>query len=174
MAHKATVRPVLAISASAVLLGLLPAVPASAQQTAQPSQTVTAVGTGEVRPVPSDRNDNESIRRAVAAARRAAVPLAVASGRARAIQIGSATGLRIGGILDVSETPPSPFFGPFGPNSGTFGPDRFCGQVGRFKTVRASNGRWISRRRIGSRRLCRVPARVSASLTITYAASPAA
>ena len=176
MVLSAASRPALALAASTLTIGLLSASSAPAQQAGpQPQpQTVTAVGTGEVRPQPSDRNDNDAIGRSVAAARRAVVPVAVSSARARAVQIGLATGLRVGGILSVSEAPSNPFFGPFDPSSGTFGPGRFCGQVPRFRTVRAPSGRVVRRRRIGSRRMCRVPSRVFVSLTVTYAASPAA
>jgi len=170
----ASSRPALALAASTLAIGLLSASSAPAQQAGPQPQTVTAVGTGEVRPQPSDRNDNDAIRRAVAAARRAVVPVAVSSARARAVQIGSATGLRVGGILSVSEASSNLFFGPFDPSSGTFGPGRFCGQVPRFRTVRAPSGRVVRRLRIGSRRMCRVPPRVFVSLTVTYAASPAA
>lgn len=172
MELRVAVRPVLAVTVSALVLGLAPARSASAQAADPPSQTVTAIGTGEVRPDPSDRNDNDAVRRAVAAARRAALPLAVASARARAVQLGSVAGLRIEGVLSVSETPPDPHSGFYNSGSGTFGPNRFCGQVPRFRTERLP-GRVIRRRRTGSRRMCRVPARVAVSLTITYRAAPA-
>jgi hypothetical protein len=59
----------------------------------QEPQTVTAIGTGETRPDPSDRNDNDAIRRAVDAARREVVPLAISAARARAVEIAAAGGL---------------------------------------------------------------------------------
>jgi hypothetical protein len=157
--------------AAGALVCLAPAT-ASAQE---PEHTVTAVGVGEVRPQPSDRNNNDAIRRAVEAARRSAIPLAVADARRNAVDIGFASGLRVGAVHYIAETAPSPpFYGPFGQDQGTFGPGRFCGRVPRFRTVRAPNGAVIRRRRIGSRRTCRIPNRVAISLTVTYEATPAA
>lgn len=137
-------------------------------------QTVTATGIGEVRPVPSDRSSQESIRAAVERARAAAVPVAIAAARRRAVEIGFAAGLRVEGAVSVAEAEPSPFYGPFPQDRGTFGPGRYCGTVPRVRTERNAAGRIVRRRRIGTRRLCRVPARVTVALTVTYAASPAA
>jgi hypothetical protein len=160
----------LALAAAVTGLGL--GVPAAAQAQGASEQTVTATGTGEVRPTPSDRNDNDAIRRAVAAARQEAVPLAVASARRRAVELGFATGLHVGATLSVAEVQ-SPFYGPFpGSEPGTFGPGRFCGNIPRFRTRRDASGRIVSRRRIGTRRTCRVPSRVFVSLSVTYAATP--
>lgn len=133
---------------------------------------MTAIGTAEVRPTPTDRDNNDAIRRAVRAAEREAIPLAVAAARARAVEIGFAGGLRVGAVVSMAETTPVPFYGPFDVR-GTFGPGRFCGDVGRYRIVRGANGRIVRRIRTGTRRLCRVPSRVAASVSVTYAASPA-
>jgi len=101
------------------------------------------------------------------------LPLAVASARARAVRIGQAAGLNVGAVVAVVDGF-SPYFGSFGPfgSSGTFGPGKFCGTVGRFRFVRR-DGRIVGRKRIGSRRTCRIPARVGSTLSVTYATSPA-
>lgn len=155
-------------------LCLAAAAPAAAQQPAPTgaatASTVSAIGTGQVRPEPEDRNNNDAIRRAVAAARTEAIPLALASARRRAVQIGFVSGLTVGQTLSVAETQ-TPFFGPYG-EDGTFGPGRFCGTVPRYRIERNAAGRIVKRTRIGTRRTCRVPSRVVASLTVTYAAAP--
>lgn len=154
---------------AAVLLGC--AAPAGAQQAPAPTPspaTVTAVGTAQLTPEPEDRNDNASIRRAVEAARTEAVPLALKAARSRAVDLAFASGLNVGQALTVAETP-SPFFGPYPQDQGTFGPGRFCGNVPRYRIQRNAAGRIVKRTRIGTRRLCRVP-RVVVSVTVTYAA----
>jgi hypothetical protein len=79
-------------------------------------------------------------------------------------------GLALGDVISVSETPPSPFGGPFSETEGTFGSGRFCGRIRR-SVVRRINGE--RRRVIRSRRVCSFPSRISSSVTVTYAASPA-
>jgi len=164
-------RGVIALSA-VVASGLAAAGPVYA---AASESTITATGTAFVRPVPTDRTSNDSIAAAVREAKKKLLPMAVTAARARAVQIGQATGLSVGAVQSVTDSPFSPFFGgPFGPfgEEGTFGPGKFCGTVGRFKFTRR-DGRIVGRRRVGSRRVCRVPSRISTALTVTYAASPA-
>jgi len=161
-------RGVIALSA-VVASGLAAAGPVYA---AASESTITATGTAFVRPVPTDRTSNDSIAAAVREAKKKLLPMAVTAARARAVQIGQATGLSVGAVQSVTDSPFSPFFGgPFG-EEGTFGPGKFCGTVGRFKFIRR-DGRIVGRRRVGSRRTCRVPSRISTSVTVTYAASPA-
>lgn len=71
--------------------------------------------------------------------------------------------------MGTGEVRPS---GPFGSDQGTFGPGQFCGRVARYRTRRGPSGRIISRTRIGSRRLCRVPSRVFVAVTVTYSTTP--
>ena len=123
-------------------------------------QTVAATGSGEVRPEPRDRNSNASIRSAVERARQAAAPLAVADARRRAVGFGLAAGLRLGGVISITEPLPSPW-GPLGQDRGTFGPGLFCGRVPRFRTERDASGRVVRRVRLGARRTCRIPSRVT-------------
>jgi hypothetical protein len=128
-----------------------------------------AIGTAHVKPVPGDRGSEASIRKAVAAAYAKALPLAVADARADAGELAAAAGVKLGTLLSVAE--PSAAGYPFGfsPENGTFGNGRFCGNVRRFRTIVRRDG---SRRRVplkGTRRVCRVPANVSATVSLSYA-----
>lgn len=154
----------LALIAGAGVLG-----PQAASADAPPP-TVTATGTGEVKPTPANRRSESSIRQAVELARQQALPLAFADARRRAVEFGYAANLYVGGLLSVDDPAPSPFF--YDASRGTFGQGRFCGTVSRYRFVRNAQGRIVSRKRIGSRRVCRVPSRVTASVSVTYAASP--
>jgi hypothetical protein len=160
------------ILALAAVLAALAAVPAGAQAPA-PGPTITAIGIAQVKVEPSDRNSNDSIAKAVKAAADKATPKAIADGRERGAELAAAAGLTLGRLVSVADTasPPfGPFYGPYGPQ-GTFGPGRFCGNVPRYKIKRDAQGRVISRKRVGTRRTCRVPASVSASVTMTFEAS---
>lgn len=130
-------------------------------------RTVTVIGTGTVKPTPRDRTSNASIRRAVQEAERAAIPRAIGNGQGRAARLAELSGLRLVALHSVAETSPSPFGwpGPFGAQ-GTFGPDRYCGTVAVIR-----RGRDGKRRRVGSRRTCRVPAQITATLTMTFTAA---
>jgi hypothetical protein len=140
---------------------------ASAQQ-----RTVTAIGSGSARVRPADRHDNKSIRRAVEAAVRRALPRAIADAKRDATRLATDYGLALGDVLSVAETPPSPFgaYG-IGETEGAFGPGRYCGRI-RTSVIRHVNGH--RRRVIRSRRICSFPHEVASSITVTYAATPAA
>ena len=152
--------PLLALAAAAA--------PASAQAPAQ--QTVTAIGTGTAVVRPADRRDNASIRRAVARAVKRALPKAVTAAKRDAATLASGYGLVLADVISVSETPPSPFGGPFSETEGTFGSGRFCARIRR-GVIRRVNG--VRRRVVRTRKVCSFPSRVSSSVTVTYAASPA-
>lgn len=145
---------------------------AAAQQPAA-TPVLSSAGTGTVKPEPRDRTSNASIARAVRVAQEGAVPLAVADARARAQRLALAAGLTLGPLQAIGDTPtPYGGFGPYG-ETGTFGPGRYCGTVSRFRTRRLANGQ-VRRIRIGSRRTCRVPNRIVANVTLTFATSPRA
>lgn len=160
------------VATTTVAVGLAAAGPAAAQQQQQQPSTITATGSATVKPEPADRMSETSIAAAVREAKKKLLPLAVAAARARAVEIGQATGLTVGAVQSVSDAPFSPFFGNNFGEEGTFGPGRFCATVGRFRLIRR-DGRIVGRKRIGSRRSCRVPSRIATTLSITYAASPA-
>jgi hypothetical protein len=146
--------------ATALLLLTAPA--AGAQQ------TITSTGVAQVRPEPQDRRSNASIRAAVEQAEEQALPRAIANARIHAAELAQAAGVTLGPLLSISDAPQ--FGYPFGypGQTGTFGNGRFCGRVPRFRTV-VRNG---VRRRVrapGTRRVCRVPPQVSASVSLTFA-----
>lgn len=151
------------VTAVAVFAG-----PAAAQQPAA-VHSISVVGSARVKPTPVDRTSNASIRKAVADARAAATPRALADGRGRAANLARISGLPLGPLISIAETPPSPFGfpGQFG-EDGTFGPGRYCGLVRTFKVKVDAQGR---RRRVAGprHRTCRVPSDVAASLTMVFA-----
>jgi hypothetical protein len=137
-------------------------------------ETITAVGTAQVRVVAPAPLTNAKIVRAVAVARRAAVPLAFGAARAQATRFALAANLHPGAILAIEETGPSPFGGYYlGPATGRFGPNRYCGRVQsvrRAPRVDGRRGRVIARRTITR---CFKPTVVGLSVSVTYAATPA-
>lgn len=166
------------ISARSTLGGLLAALacaaPASAQAPASPSlqpNTITVTGSATVKPKPENRNSSTSIAAAVEAAEQAAVPLALTDGRTRATELARLSGMSLGSLLAVAEALSSPYgyIGPFG-QEGTFGPGRYCGTIRRAVFVRTKSGK--RKRVFRARRTCRVPSRVTASFTMTFAATP--
>lgn len=147
------------------------ALPAAAQSPAPPAagqRTLTVIGTGQVKPKPTSRTSNDAIAASVRAAQRGAIPRAIGNGRGRAVRLAELSGLHLVALQSVAETPPSPFgfSGPYG-EQGTFGPGRYCGTVRRVIFRRGADGK---QHRVGtrSRRSCRVPASVTASLSLTF------
>jgi hypothetical protein len=118
---------------------------------------------------PKDRTHEGPIRAAVEAAEAKALPHAMAAAREKATELARLSGLTLGAIVSVSDAQVSPY-GPFG-FYGTFGPDRFCGTV-RTAVIRTDKTTG-KRKRVGFRthHTCRVPATVTSSLTVTFAAS---
>jgi len=152
--------------AASSIVALLPA-SAAAQQPA--GRTVAATGVASVRvSAPSDRTHEAPIRAAVEAAEAKALPRALADARAKAADLAKLSGLTLGGIESISDAAVSPY-GPFG-FYGTFGPDRFCGTIRTSVFKRGKDGK---RHRVGSRtrHTCRVPATVTSTLTVTFAAT---
>ena len=155
-----------AITAAAALA----ATPATAQVAAPPPNTISVNGSAQIEPKPFDKKSNTSIKKAVAAARAKAVPLAIANGRARAATLSQLGGLPLGALISISETPSGPPFffggGPFG-DDGSFGPGEFCGTVRRPITRRDASGR---RKVVATRssRVCRVPRFVTSSLVMVF------
>lgn len=136
-------------------------------------ETITAIGVSQVRVVAPAPLTNAKIVRAVAAARRAAIPLAFDAARNQAVRLAIAAGLQPGAILAVEETGPSPFGFYYGPSAiGRFGPNRYCGRVQSVRRApRQANGR---RGRVISRRTvtrCYKPPAVSVSISVTYDAT---
>ena len=150
-------------------MALLSVSTAQAQQPA-PARAVGALGTASVKvKAPSDRTHEAPIRAAVEVAEAKALPRAIAAARSKAIDLARLSGLTLGAIVSVSDAPTSPY-GPYFGFYGTFGPDRFCGTVRRTIFKRDENGK---RRRVGTRtrHTCRVPATVTSTVTVTFAAT---
>ena len=143
------------------------AAPAAAQQPAV-ERTVTAVGNGVARVRPADRHDNASIRKAVNAAKRKVLPRALADARRDAGRLAAGSGLALGEIVAVAETPPA--FSFYDDTAGFFGPGRYCGRI-RVSVLRRINGE--RRRVVRTRRVCRFPSSVTTAVSVTYAATPA-
>lgn len=138
-------------------------------------QTITAIGVAQVKVVAPAPLTNAKIVRAVAVARKAAIPQAFAAAQAQATRLALASGLQPGAILAVEETAASPFGGFYygTPALGRFGPNDYCGPV---QTARRAprqadgrRGRIISRRTITR---CFKPTVVGMSISVTYDATP--
>ncbi|MEJ7798582.1 MAG: hypothetical protein WKF42_08790 [Solirubrobacteraceae bacterium] len=162
----------IAVAATAALITLaVSAAPAAAQQPAAPqpsADTISVIGTAQAKPTPRYRKSNVSIRKAVRDARQTVIPLALADGRRRAANLSALSGLPLGALISIAEAGGSPFgfYGPFG-ETGTFGPDRYCGITRQSVFRRNAQG---GRVRVGSRqrRTCRVPQFVAANLTMVF------
>jgi hypothetical protein len=132
------------------------------------AETVSAIGTAQVRVDPNDPRDNDSIKAAIDQARATVLPLALADARARAQELAAGSGLTLGNVESVEEYQDGRFAYP-GETTGTFGPGRFCGTRTRSVRRRLSDGR-IVRRRVRQRR-CFFPPVLAASVEVTYTAS---
>lgn len=161
-----------AFAAAIAATAALATTPAAAQAPVSPPpapNTITVTGSAQVTPKPRDRKSNASIRKAVADARRAAIPLAIGNGRGRAARLSQLSGIPLGALISIAEaTPSSPFYypGPYG-EDGTFGPGQYCGTVRRSIFRRDAQGR---RRAVGTRssRQCRIPRSISSNLTMVF------
>lgn len=164
-------------AAGAVALGCaavaLTASPAAAQAPAPAPpapHTLSVTGTAQVKPMPRDRKSNDSIKKAVAKARREAIPRAIGNGQGRAVTLSKLSGLPLGELISISSATGGaspPYFGPYFGEDGTFGPGKYCGTVRRPITRRDAAGR---RKVVGTRttRQCRIPQFVVATLTLVY------
>ncbi|WP_156027738.1 SIMPL domain-containing protein [Candidatus Solirubrobacter pratensis] len=155
--------------AAAVAAGVL----APAAHAQAPAKSVTTIGAATVKVKPQNRKSSTSIAAAVEAADASARPKAVAEARERAAQLAQTGGLVLGAITSISDAPTLPYYGPFGipyPLQGTFGPGKYCGTVRTVHRKRGSDGRTrVVRGK--PHRVCRVPASITVSLTVTFAAS---
>jgi hypothetical protein len=142
----------------------------AAAQTAPAGKSVTALGVGQVNVKPKNRHRNASILAAVEAAEAKAVPQAIDAARDRARALAKASGLKLGAIESVQETPLSPFGPGYGGYPAPFGKNRYCGTERRPRFRRTSTGR---RRVVGFRKVhvCRPPPYVVVNLSVTFAAT---
>jgi uncharacterized protein YggE len=170
-------RVAIALVLAGALAGAVLAAGAGSRATAQSPATgksVTAIGLGQVTVTPQDRHSNTSIVAAVDASEAKAVPQAIAEARDRATALAKASGLTIGAIESVDETPQSPFFyiPGGGPNAypAPFGKDTYCGDERRPTFRRNAAGRRVVS---GSHtvHVCRVPRFVLINLSVKFAAA---
>ena len=111
------------------------------------------------------RRSNRTIERAAQRAKRAAFPKAVLKARAEASALASAAGLRLGGPIGIARDAAP--LGYWEPDTGRFGPGRWCGTVRTRRTVTLSDG--TEDRVMVSRHRCQVPRDQSARVTVTFA-----
>ena len=127
--------------------------------------TLTAVGNATAVPKPTNRHNEAAIDKAVEAAKAAALPRAVRDAREHARQLARASGLTLGDLVSITDSPSGyPTYYGFGP----FGPGQFCNRQSRFKTTVDANGRRRRVRLKGTHVVCRVPPHVSASVSLTF------
>jgi Protein of unknown function (DUF541) len=157
-------------SLGAAVAGVLLVTPAAIAQPAGSSSgdTVTATGTAQGRVVPKDRHSNASIAKAVDRARKAAIAGALKEAHEYALDYASAAGLKLGGVVSVSDAQTNGFYGP-GPGLviGPFGPGQYCG------TTRQPIGRPVKGKPVKFKTVhrCFVPRFAFTTLTVTYSAS---
>jgi hypothetical protein len=108
---------------------------------------------------------NRTIERAAQRAKRAAFPKAVAKARAEARALAKAAGLELGGPLGIARD--SAPLGYWEPDTGRFGPGRWCGTIRTRRTVTLSDG--TEDRVMVSRHRCQVPRDQSVRVTVTFA-----
>jgi uncharacterized protein YggE len=164
-------RTAVALAGAVVATAALATTPAAAQVPVPPPtlpNTITVTGSAQVTPKPRDRKREASIKKAVADARRAAIPLAIGNGQGRAATLSKLSGIALGKLISIAEAAPSPFYypGAYG-EDGTFGPGKYCGTVRSAIVRRDAQGRphVVGRR---SRHTCRVPRVVSANLILVF------
>jgi Protein of unknown function (DUF541) len=158
---------------TAVVLGgcaLALGAPAAAQ--AASDQTITALGSAQVKVKPSNRHSNAAIKRAVDVAYKRSVPKAIADAREDAARIAKSSGLTLGAIQSVDENV-NTGFAYYGPQFGLapFGPDQYCARISRRFHTRDAQGRLHTRTR--RQKVCRVPEFAFSTLAVTFAATPA-
>lgn len=153
-----------ALPLAAVTIALALAGPASAAA----DSTITAVGSGHANVKPSNRHRNASIVEAVHRAYARAVPRAVADARREAAQIAASSGLTLGAIQSVEESEAQ--YGGYYPEFAPFAPDQYCGKIQRRVHRRDAAGRLHTVTRVTRR--CIVPEFASATLAVTFEATP--
>ena len=134
------------------------AVPAVAQ--APLENTITATGSASVKPTPTNRRNNGSIRRAVAEARDAGVGRAFDNARERASRLAEEADVTLGAVVAITDFAFDDF------HHGVFGSGQYCGETRR-PIIRRRDGR---RRVVGyrTRRVCRVPPVVTTRVQVTF------
>jgi hypothetical protein len=139
-------------------------------------RTVTADNTASVSVEQRDRPSDKWVKRAIATAREEAMKSATAGARQNAWTAAAAADLKLGSVVSVAETAPSPSLLPFldlgfrDPLLGFFGPGTYCGIVRRATLRRDPE---TGKRRIVrvKRRRCVVPSTYETQMEVRYAVS---
>lgn len=139
-------------------------------------RTVAAEATASVSVERRDRPSDKWIKRAIATAREEALKSATAAARQNARTAAAAADLKLGPIVSVAETAPSPSLLPFlelgfrDPLLGFFGPGTYCGIVRRATLRRDPE---TGKRRIVrvKRRRCVIPSAYETQMEVRYAVS---
>jgi hypothetical protein len=107
-------------------------------------RALIAEGVAQAPVEPRNRRSSASIRNAMLAARLAAAPAALTTGRRDAEDLARGSGMPLGALFSIAELR-RPFDGPA---AGSFGPGRFCGTIRRpvFRRDPATARRRVVRR----------------------------
>lgn len=139
-------------------------------------RTVTADNTASVSIEERDRPSDKWIKRAIATAREEAMKSATVGARQNARTAAAAADLKLGPVLSVVETSPSPSLLPFldlgfrDPLLGFFGPGTYCGIVRR--AILRRNPETGKRRLVRvKRRRCVIPSDYETQMEVRYAVS---
>ncbi len=160
--------PVRLVAVSAVVAAsLTAAVPAFAAD--PPTRTVTAVAAASVKVQKDVAQTDAAIAAAVEAARAKVGPAAVANATEEAERLAAAGKLTLGPLISIAESQPFPY-GPFAAYGleGTFGPGKYCGAIRTPIFRKGKNGRRVFTRKFRSHHGCRVPAQVTATISVTF------
>ncbi|MDA0182069.1 SIMPL domain-containing protein [Solirubrobacter phytolaccae] len=148
------------------VVGLLLLAAPAAQ--AQAPATLSATGLAQEPVTPEDNKSETSIREALEAARAKALPRAITDAKRRAQELATAGSVTLGTLVGITDGGQASAFGPY--VYGSFGPNKYCGNVANYKTV-TRNGRRQRVRVKGTHRVCRYPRQVYASATVTFTIS---
>jgi uncharacterized protein YggE len=161
-------RTVAVVAIFAFVAGCLAAV-ANAQDATAPQRTVVASGYGIAKVTPKDPKSNASISAAVEKAEKAALPVAFKDAQTQAGELAAQAGIALGALVSISNQPSGGvFYGPFGANTGSFGPGIWCGDLrSRPSTIGKDGKRHYGK--VRTRRVCRFPSTIQRSVQLTYA-----
>jgi hypothetical protein len=139
-----------AVAAAVATIAFAGGGPPPADERAAPAvRTVVGHGIARLHVAAPKHRSNESIGKAVVAARKAAYVHAVKAARADAKALARAAGLTLSGALGAERDTAPP--GYWDADTGTFGTGRWCGRTGRH------------------RHGCPIPRQLAARVTVTFA-----
>ncbi|HWI73747.1 MAG TPA: SIMPL domain-containing protein [Baekduia sp.] len=162
-------RTVAVVAVLAFVAGCLAAVANAQTPVAAPQRTIVADGDAIAKVTPKDKKSNASIVAAIAKAEKEALPRAYKDAQEEAAGLAQVAGVTLGTLLTISNEPPtSPYFGPYGATTGTFGPDLYCGNI-RTRSVKIDKNGKRHYGKFRTHRTCRFPSTLSRTVELTYA-----